>query len=85
MTCFITKYALTQGILEVEGTELPARRRRHPEIEFKLPGFWEQYCKMPDWHRDKPAAIARAEQMRLSAIASLKKKLAKLELLTFTE
>lgn len=83
MKAYITRYALTQGILEVEADELPPYRRRAAEIMFQLPGYYLQYCRVPDWHRTKEEAVAHAEKMRIKTIASLKTKLAKLEQLSF--
>ena len=41
------------------------------------------YFHKNEWHDDKGTAIARAEGMRVSKIASLKKQIAKLEAMKF--
>jgi len=73
---WVTKYALTEGIQLLEGNV------RH-EISFwhdaRSPGFFGE-----DWHRTPEAAIARAEEMRLAKIESLKKSIKKLEALQFS-
>jgi hypothetical protein len=38
-----------------------------------------------EWHRTEAEAIARAEEMRIAKIASLKKQIAKLEKMKFGE
>lgn len=83
MKAYLTTYALTQGILEVEAVELPSRGKRKAMIEFDLLGYWARYCSAPYWHRTKEEAVAHAEKMRIKTIASLKIKLAKLEQLSF--
>lgn len=79
MKAFITKYALTSGIHKADGETFGSNG-----FAYHGRGF-TGHVHGPDWHRDKPAAVARAEEMRLSAITSLKKKLAKLEKMSFTE
>ena len=75
-TAYITKYALTQGIQEVEVEDCfntspmmvrdPAQR------------FWCTFHK-PDWHLNPTEAEARAESMRQAKIASLKRQIVKLD------
>lgn len=83
MTAFITKYALTQGILEVEANPILDKRMVCCGVSFALPGFCTQDVFAKDWHETKPASIARAEEMRVAKIASIKKLLAKLEKMKF--
>ena len=76
---WISKYALSEGVFELcaETTSVegmisdPINRCRMFHDEGK------------DWHRTREGAIAKAEQMRLAKIASLKKQIAKLEKLKF--
>ena len=76
IVAWVTKYALKEGIQLLEGSV------RH-EISFwhdaRSPGFFGK-----DWHRTPEAALARAEEMRLAKIESLKKSINRLEGLKFT-
>ena len=74
---WISKCALSRGIHEIETTE----PRNNLEI---VRDGWD-YCHGDgrEWHRTRAGAIAKAEEMRLAKIASLKKQIAKLEKLKF--
>ena len=79
MKAYITKYALTSGIKEVEA-----------EWSESIPsmvtwGGWfnSAHGEGRQWHRTKEAAVAQAEKMRLAKIVSLKKSIKKLESLNF--
>lgn len=76
MKVWITTYALSEGILEHEA------EKTHSESMIAYDNG--RYAHGNDWHKNKEAAIARAEQMRTKKIASLKKQLAALEKLEFT-
>jgi len=78
MTAYITKYALSQGILEMEVKETggPAM------VEGKINGY-TVYFHGSNWHLDREEAVAQAEKMRLLKIKSLNKSLAKMEKLKF--
>lgn len=72
MKIFNTKYALTKGIMEQDASD------RGNGVVMVSPYLY--LCgEGKEWHRTRQEAIARAEAMRQSKIASLKKKLAKLE------
>lgn len=78
-TYFVTKWALTQGILK-----LHLRDSHTPSMKCSdFCGFFHGEGK--EWHRDAASAVAHANKMRLAKIASLKKSIAKLEAKTFTE
>lgn len=77
MVVYITKWALTQGILEIEV------QKTSPEASGMLMGKktgWEppQYYHRGQWHKSKRDAVNKAEEMRHKAIKSTKRKLAKL-------
>lgn len=78
MKVYITKYALTKGILEKEsrqcGDGMIATRER-------FSAYFHGEGK--DWHRTKENAIKRAEEMRMKKIESLKKQIEKLERMKF--
>lgn len=78
MKAYITKYALSEGILEREGKV----DVRTPTM-FCADGAWNNYFHNKDWHLTRELAIQRAEAMRKAKIASLKKQLAKLEGMKF--
>ena len=82
MKVWITKYALTDGILEKEcvecgnGTDGMIR-----EKENSYPVYYHGEGK--DWHRTKESAIKKAEEMRQKKIENLKKQIKKLERMRF--
>lgn len=77
-TAYITKYALTQGILEVQA-ELCG-----PEmIRYYIDGCYDQYMYGNDFHRSRFDAVGRANAMQYKKIASLKKKIEELEAMRF--
>lgn len=80
MKAFITKYALTKGIVETEGQ---FNRSGWLHMDKKIPEFWQ--CGFPARcsHTTREAAIARAEEMRVKKIESLRKQITKLENLKF--
>jgi len=78
MKVWVTKYALTKGILEVE-VDSPVEDERM----VRASGGWTTYYHKPDWHMTKAEAVARAEEMRTKKLASLRKQAAKLEKLRF--
>ena len=77
MKVWITKYALTQGILERE-VELPLRD--YPTM-IKVCDL--EYYHGSEWHVTRKAALIEAEQMRGRKIKSLERQLTKLKKLSF--
>jgi len=79
MKAWITKYALTEGIREVLATQ-----HENGMISFSdRYGADDWYAHGNDWHKTREAALARAEEMRVAKIASLKERIAKLETMKF--
>lgn len=78
---YITRYALTGGIKEVEA-ELS---KSYPTMisYADADGKYRQTAHGNDWHTTKEAAIARAEEMRTAKIKSLRKSIEKMEKLRF--
>ncbi len=76
---WITKYALSTGIEAVD-----AEVCGEDMVYYGSYGHGNQYAYGNDWHRTPEAALARAEEMRKSRIASLRKSLDKLESMTFS-
>lgn len=77
ITAWVTKYALTNGILLEKGEVC----NYTSGTMFSYGTFGHAHGN--DWHRTPEAAIARAEEMRKKKIESLKKQIAKLEKMTF--
>lgn len=77
-TYYVTKYALTQGILKVQGRISSVADTM---MCFRWNG-WETAVHGNDWHETLDAAQKHAESMRLKKLASVKKQLAKLEQLS---
>ena len=81
MKVWITKYALTQGIFEIEAEECGMGFPGMIQTKEEHPSHCHEEGK--DWHRSKESAVKRAEEMRQKKISSLKKKLEKLEKMKF--
>jgi len=81
---YITKYALTSGIIEMYGVLCDA----HPDM---IECLNDDLSKKPygcyyhgkDWHRTKEEAITRAEEMREKKVNSLNKKISQITNLKF--
>ena len=79
MKVWITKYALTDGIIEAEGEPYG--------LEW-VSASWDNGCHCNDfeqgeWFDTKERAIKKAEEMRQKKIESLKKQIEKLERMRF--
>jgi len=79
---WVTKYALSDGIYMVEGDVCHGICGDMLKWGVKYGGTATAHGK--DWHRTPEAALARAEEMRLAKIESLKKSIRKLESLRFS-
>jgi hypothetical protein len=81
MKVFITKFALTKGILEVEAQ----LSQHHDDMIVVNDGIKNNYFHWEgtEWHKTIESAKYTAERMRLAKIASLKKQIKKLETLKF--
>lgn len=82
MEIYVTKYALTSGILkleaEVDDSVATVRGNRNK-------GTYDQWFhgEGKDWHRTWESALARAEEMRIRKLQSLDKKMKKIGALEF--
>jgi hypothetical protein len=74
MKVYITKYALTQGIITSDVVDVG------DNIVYDNRGT---YYHKPDWHESMDEAIQRAEAMRQAKIKSLQKQIKKLEDMRF--
>ncbi len=82
MKVYVTKYALTKGIQRYGRATWKVESMIRVDIKDQ---FFGRYFDKPDWHTTYAEAVARAEQMRVDKLNSLRKQLAKLEALTFPE
>lgn len=83
MKVWITKYALTLGIIEADGfNSYIFLGAITVKPKYPLP-FDATTFKEGDWFADKESAIARAEEMRREKIESLKKQIKRLEVMKF--
>lgn len=79
MKAYITKYALTKGITEMEG-----KISDHvPAMFCPISKGYIQPVHKPYWHSNKEEAIQQANKMRDAKTSSLKKQIEKLEKLNF--
>lgn len=80
---FVTKYALTEGIREVDARI--CTRTSEGMIVYANNGGYQQYAhgEGRDWHRTREAAVKRAEEMRAAKLKSIAKQIKLLEALTF--
>jgi hypothetical protein len=70
---YVTKYALTRGILLVEAEQCI-------DIDPSMIAFGEMdHAHGEDWHLSLEAALSRAEVMRRRKLAALRKQVARLE------
>jgi hypothetical protein len=81
MKAWVTKYALTTGILEMEG-----------EVSETSPGMfsptresgtYQTFYHKPFWHESAAAAVEHAEKLRAAKLKSLEKASSKLKSLRF--
>jgi len=79
-TVFVTKYALTDGIRQME-----VARRSGSTTFVSWPGhvFGSIGLTPSECHATRAEAIARAEEMRRQKLAGLKRQIAKLEVKSF--
>lgn len=82
MKVWITKYALTQGIDEVEAEICDSNMIK---VKARGTGCIDEYYhgKGKEWHLDRESAVKKAEEMKLKKIASLEKQIKKLKELKF--
>ena len=81
---WITKYALTDGVLHLDGAY--AQPGGYLSKEGVWHGSWDErrhFYGPSDWHLSREAAATKAEDMRVKKLASLRKQIAKLEKLRF--
>lgn len=77
-TGYITKYALTSGIIEAQLQETST-----PGMVRDTASRYQVFYHGNDWWRTRADAVKRAESMRKKKIASFEKGVAKLQALDF--
>ena len=77
MKFFITKYALTQGIIEMHGEIYSSCSTMVVEENMR-----NMYHK-PFWHETKEEAVKHANELKNRKILSIEKQLAKIKKLNF--
>lgn len=82
MKVWITRYALTEGIIEGEGI-LCKTSEGMIEIMLRPGDYRTTYIHRPHWHGSREQAVKYAELMRESKIKSLRKSIEKMKKLTF--
>lgn len=75
---WVSKYAMTKGVFPVN-----AEVSQTSSSMLIVRDMYTYYLHGEEWHRTREAAVARAEEMRIAKIASLKKQIAKIEKMTF--
>lgn len=78
---WVTRYALSDGVYMVEGDVCHGICSTMLKWRVKSGGTATAHGK--GWHRTPEAALARAEEMRIAKIESLKKSIKKMEALQF--
>lgn len=82
---FITKYALTSGIKEVETEIYKSNFFEKDSPDYIRDGSYTFHSIGKDAFIDKSEALNKAEDMRKKKIVSLRKQIEKLEKLSFNE
>lgn len=80
MKIWISKYALTKGVIESDVNE---HRGALVMARIVDGGYLDYYRMGAEAHDTQEAALAAAESMRVKKIANLQKQIAKLEKLSF--
>lgn len=80
-TVFITKYALTVGIIEVK--EIRDSKSKDMVVYRYKDATFDQYAHGKDFWLTKEEAIERAEEMRIAKLKSLDKQIKKISALKF--
>lgn len=76
MKIWISKYALTEGLIEKEAVDVGDSMMQVGTMQYL-------FGEGREWHRTRESAAARAEVMRKAKIVSMRKQLARLEAMRF--
>lgn len=83
MIFYITKYALTQGIVEINTDDLSEYNIDDGHLWITSQKKFPADYKAGEWYTDKSFALADTERRRTKKIESLKKQIEKLEKIKF--
>lgn len=83
MIFYITKYALTQGIIEIDTDTLDSYRIDGGYLTTFDENFAPATFRTGEWYSTKSFALSDAEHRRIKKIESLKKQIEKLEKIKF--
>ena len=85
MKVWITKYALTRGIEEITSDDVSRMfiEENGDLVMYGKSGMFPVRYNADNYSLDKQSAIQKAKEMRQNKIASLKKKIEKLEKMRF--
>lgn len=87
MKVWISKYALTIGLFEIEAElcEPSWNKTVATMVKYRRPNCYEEYAhgEGREWHRSRKEAEKRAEAMRIRKIQSHQKAIEKLQRLVF--
>lgn len=83
MKIFVTKYALTQGILVMEAEQKNEHLVLIPAGNNGVNFFCSQYFHRGEWFKTREEAIVKAEDMRQRKLRSLQKQITKLQKIQF--
>lgn len=83
MKVWITKYALTQGIIEAETNNISNDGYCHAHWIHKKGYKCDSSLSPRQFEEDKESSITKAEEMRQKKIASMKKQIEKLQKIKF--
>lgn len=81
MKAYVTKYALTAGIMEVQDAEPTSSEGMISVRSLGIHTYFHGEGK--DWHRTKDSAIKRAEEMRRRKLESMEKQKRRIEEIIF--
>ena len=79
MKVYVTKYALTKGIIEKEVKESTVSK----DMVVEMIGGYSNGIHKPYWYENKDEAIAHAEKMKKDKLISLEKQIKKIEKIIF--
>lgn len=85
MKVWITKYALTRGILELDSETVEGFRVKGDSIYYFEQSGYPQGFHKGEWYENQQMAITKAEEMRQKKLASLKQQIEKLEKIVFEQ
>ena len=84
MKFYITKYALTKGIIEIDAENMRNIQVKEGRLYFfNRENIYYAYS-LGEWYMDKAYAVIDAESRKRKKITSLQKQIARLEQLTFS-